>query len=98
MTSRVHTVEEVRRRGSEYGHELAAALVLASGREHADRALKAEMAKIVLHQIEGAVRKLQDASFPPALVALYESAAREGVRAELLKSRDIAAGLARHAA
>jgi hypothetical protein len=51
MTSRVHTVEEVRRRGSVYGRELAAALVLASSRKDADRALKAEMAKIVLHQI-----------------------------------------------
>jgi hypothetical protein len=98
MISRVHTVEEVRRRGSEYGRDLAAALVLASSREGADRALKAEMAKIVLNQIEGAVRKLEDASFPSDIVVLYESAAREGVRAELLKSRDIAAGLARHAA
>jgi hypothetical protein len=32
------------------------------------------------------------------MVALYESAAREGVRAELLKSRDVAAGLERRAA
>jgi hypothetical protein len=98
MTSRVLTGEEVRRRGSEYGRELAAALVLASSRKDADRGLKAEMAKLVLHQIEGAVRKLADASFPPEIVALYESAAREGVRTELLKSRDVAAGLERHAA
>jgi hypothetical protein len=97
MTNRVLTVEEVRRRGSEYGHELAAALVLASSRKDADRALKAEMAKIVLHQIEGAVRKLQGA-FPADMVTLYESAARAGVREELLKSRDVAAGLQRRAA
>jgi hypothetical protein len=98
MTVEMHTEAEVRRQGGEYGRELAAALLLASSRGDADRALKAEMARIVLRQISAAVETLEDAAFPAHLVGLYESAAREGVRDELLRSRDIAAGFNRHAA
>jgi hypothetical protein len=98
MTVDTYTETEFRQHGSEYGRELAAALVLASSRGNADRALKAEMARIVLGQIESAVRTLEDAAFPSDLIALYESAARQGVRDELLRSRDIAAGFNRRAA
>jgi hypothetical protein len=98
MSSSVHTEWEVRRLGSEYGHELAAALLLASSRGNADRVLTREMARIVLRELDAAVRKLRNASFPADLTALYERAARAGVRDELLKSRAVAAGLERHAA
>jgi hypothetical protein len=98
MSGRIHTFEEVRRLGGEFGRELAAALVLASGRENADRALQRQMAGIVLRQIAVAVEKLENSAFPENLVKLYERAAREGVRDELLKSRAVAAGLARRAA
>ncbi len=97
MSIRVHTFEEVRRLGSEYGQELAAALVLASSRG-ADRALKRQMARIVLGQIAAAVERLKGASFPGALTEAYERAAREGVHDELLKNQAIAARLERHAA
>ena len=98
MSSRVHTFEDVRRLGSEHGHELAAALVLASSRGDADRALKRQMARIVLSQIAAAVEQLRNAAFPDELAALYEHAARQGVRDELLKSQAIAARLERRAA
>ena len=98
MSSRVERFEEVRRLGGEFGRELAAALMLASNRANAERALQRQMARIVLRQIALAVEKLENAAFPADLVALYERAAREGVRDELLKSQAVAAGLERRAA
>jgi hypothetical protein len=98
MSSRVHTFEEVRRLGGALGRELAAALVLASGRGNVDRALQRQMARIVLREIAVAVEKLRNAAFPADLTALYERAAREGVRDELLKNTAVAAELRRHAA
>jgi hypothetical protein len=98
MSSRIQSFEEVRRLGGEFGRELAAALMLASGRGNADRALQRQMARIVLRQIAVAVEKLEKAAFPAELTALYKRAAREGVRDELLKSRAVAAGLERRAA
>jgi hypothetical protein len=97
MSSRVHRFQEVRRLGGEYGRELAAALVLASSRT-ADRALKRQMARIVLRQIAAAVEKLKNAAFPAELTLVYERAARQGVHEELLKNQEIAARLHRHAA
>lgn len=98
MSSSVHTEAEVRRLGSAYGRELAAALVLASNRGNADVAVKRQMTRIVLREIDAAVGKLRYASFPTELTALYERAARDGVRNELMKSRAVAAGLERRAA
>ncbi len=98
MARIIHTEAEVRRLGSEYGRELAAALVLASSRPDADVTMKRQMARIVLREIGTVVRQLKDASFPVELAALYESSARAGVRDELLKSRAVAAGLQRQAA
>jgi hypothetical protein len=56
------------------------------------------MARIVLSQIAAAVEQLRNAAFPDELAALYEHAARQGVRDELLKSQAIAARLERRAA
>ena len=90
--------QEIRELGSAFGHDLAAALVLASSRNGDASALKREMAGIVLGQIAAAVRALEDADFPADLTACYERAARRGVRDELLKSRAIAEGMERRAA
>lgn len=84
--------------GSEFGHDLAAALVLASSRAGDDGAVKREMAGIVLRQIAAAVRTLEEADFPADLTAAYERAARQGVRDELLKSRAVADQMKRRAA
>ena len=89
---------EVQELGSAFGHDLAAALVLASSRNGDDSALKREMAGIVLGQIAAAVRMLEDADFPAGLTAAYERAARRGVRNELLKSQAIAEEMQRRAA
>ena len=97
MSSRVQTEKEVRRRGNEYGCELAAALVLASSRGDADRALKRQMAQVVLDQIEDAVRELRGGAFPADLIQIYERGAREGVREEILKSGAITTQLRRAA-
>ncbi|MGH6923499.1 MAG: hypothetical protein ACRED5_07140 [Propylenella sp.] len=98
MSSRIQRFEEVCRLGGEFGRELAAALMLASGRGNADRALQRQMARIVLRQIAVAVEKLENAAYPAKLIRAYERAAREGVLNELLKSQAIAAKLERRAA
>lgn len=98
MSGSVHTEAEVRRLGAQYGQELAAALLLASSRGDADVALKRQMARIVLREIGSVVAKLSDSSFPAHLVAVYENAARAGVRDGLMKSQAVAAGLERRAA
>ena len=90
--------QEVRELGSAFGHDLAAALVLASSRNGDDSEMKREMAGIVLGQIAAAVRTLEDAEFPANLTAAYERAARRGVRDELLKSQAIAEEMQRRAA
>lgn len=50
--SSVNIEGKVRRRGNEYGRELAAALVLASSRGNPDRAMTRQMAQVLLDQIE----------------------------------------------
>jgi len=97
MSRRVHTTRELHRIGKDYGKELAAALVLASSRDGADRALKRQMAQIVHKLIEGAVRDLTNIAFPIDLILIYERGVREGVREELLKSVQIASQLHRAA-
>jgi len=81
--SNVAQAQEIQKLGREFGRELAAALVLASEQAGDDRNLTRQMARLVLLQIEGAVRKLRDAAFPRDLLAVYEKACREGVHAEL---------------
>ena len=90
MFSRAHTEDEVRRIGTEYGRELAAAMVLASSRGNADRTLKRQMAQIVLDQIEATVQELKAGAVPADLVQIYQRA-RDGVREELLMSGAIVA-------
>jgi hypothetical protein len=91
MSIRVQTELEVHRIGTEYGCELAAALVLASSRDRVDRTLKRQMAQIVLNQIEAAVQELENAAVPADLVQIYQHGARNGVREELCKSGVIVA-------
>lgn len=98
MSSGVHSVDDIRRLGSEYGRDLAAALVLASDRAGDDRALKRQMAGLVLGEIAAALEKLRNAAISSDLIEVYERGAREGVRDELLKSKAIAAQVERRAA
>ena len=93
------TSAEIEQSGYEYGHGVAAALVLASQRADADVDLKRQMAQIVLREIGSAVQTLRKATAPLLLVAAYEQACRAGVRDEL--QRSVAAETqqpARHAA
>ena len=83
MSNRTKVAEEFSRLGRERGQELAAALLLASNRGNADRALKRQMAQIVLRQIEAAVQRLRDTGVPADLSEAYERNARRGVRDEL---------------
>jgi hypothetical protein len=85
MSSRVPTQQEVRRIGNEYGCQLAAALVLASSRGNADRAMKRQMAQLVIDQIEAAVQELKNATVPAELMQIFQQEARNGVCEELLK-------------
>lgn len=98
MFSAVDREQEARRLGREYGHELAAALLLASRRPGADRALTRQMTQIVLREIDAAVRKLRSGDFPAGLTAIYERGAKEGVRDMLLQTRAVAAPDANRAA
>ena len=91
MSSRVPTSQEAQRIGNEYGCELAAAAVLASSRGNADRAMKRQMAQLVIDQIEAAVQELKNATVPAELIQIFQQAARNGVCEELLKSGAIAA-------
>jgi hypothetical protein len=91
MFGTVEREQEVRRLGRDYGHELAAALLLASRQPGADRALTRQMTQIVLREIDAAVLKLRNAAFPAELTAIYERGAKQGVRDVLLKSRAVAA-------
>ena len=95
--STANTEKEVRRRGNEYGRELAAALVLASSRGNPDRAMKRQMAQIVLDQIEPAVEALKNGAFPERRIQIYERAVRSGVHEELLTSGVVTTHLRRAA-
>lgn len=96
MSHSVDVAQRTHRLGREFGQDLAAALVLASGRD-ANRNVKREMAQIVLRQINAAVERLAGSDFPPVLIEAYKQSAREGVRDELLKNRSIAMELGRAA-
>lgn len=87
MLNAVEREQQVRRLGSAFGRDLAAALVLASRRPGADRALTRQMSQIVVREIDAAILKLRKAAFPAALTESYARGAKEGVRDELLKSR-----------
>jgi hypothetical protein len=97
MLDRGLTEQEVQRHGNEYGADLAAALVLASSRADANRAIRRRMAQVMLNQIEGAINALEEAAFPLDLIQIYERGAYEGMRDELLKGCSIAAQLHRAA-
>ena len=86
MSGQTSTEREAYLIGHEDGRELAAALVLASNRGKAERALTQRMAQIVLDQIEIKVRHLTNTRLAPILIQNYERGARHGVRDELLKS------------
>jgi ABC-type branched-subunit amino acid transport system substrate-binding protein len=86
MSSPVDLEQEVHRIGNEYGCELAAALVLASSSGSADRAHKWRMTQIVLDQIEGSAQALKAGRIPDGLIQIFQRAARNGVRKELLMS------------
>ncbi len=98
MSDRMKVAEEMARMGREYGQELAAALVLASRRNAADRGLKKQMARLVLHQIDAAVKRLRKAGLPADLGDLYAHGARQGVHDELVESGAVAADTYRRAA
>lgn|SRR6188508_2119720 len=85
MSGQTSTEREAYVIGHEDGRELAAALVLASNRGKAERALTRRMAQIVLDQIEIKVRHLTNTRLAPILIQNYERGARHGVRDELLK-------------
>jgi hypothetical protein len=92
MSSPVDLEQEVRRIGKEYGCELGAALVLASSRGRADQAQERRMTQIVLDQIEGSAQALKTGRIPAGLIQIFQRAARNGVRTELLTSGAIGPG------
>ena len=98
MSHRTKVVEEFSRLGWEYGRELAEALLLASRRGNANRALKQAMTRIVIRQIDAAVARLRKTGVPPDIGETYQQNARRGVRDELAAAGIIAAEGQRRAA
>lgn len=96
MYDRERVIEEFNYLGSEYGHDLAAALMRAS--RNADREEKWQMSRLVLGQIEVAAMTLRNAWLPEYLTEIYVCAAKQGVHRELMKDEAIAAEISRRAA
>lgn len=83
MSAVIAIQSEIQERGSEFGRELGAALVLAGERAGRDRELMREMTAVAAGEMRKSAEWLRECALPEKLIADYDGACREGFRTAL---------------